>query len=412
MQTLRDLFTRHPQSVGETYTGHFATATGFGWRMISCGFACLLHAVFPFWFKDTASQEIKRLHDRMVVNRAHAAASTPAPAVAAAPSQLDRVLIGFAACAALAALAIWAAPVTGAPAMLLALVLGLGVRALAPGATMWATPGVRFSGRTILRIGVALLGLRLVLGDIAALGASSFAVVLGAVSVTVIGGFLLARAFGNARDISAISATSVAICGASAALAASAVAPKREGLERETILVVIIVSLLSTAAMIVYPWIANTLHLNGHSAAVLIGAAIHDVAQVAGAGFAMSPEIGVESVTVKLMRVTLLFPVVAGFGYMLMRGTGERAAAGPPVPMFLLAFLALAMIASLGIVPQPVLAVGSQAATFALAIAVAALGATTSFADLRSARPALVGTILAQTLLQLAVVTALVLALT
>lgn len=62
-------FTRHPATVGETYAEHMRHAGGFGLTLVAAGLACLVHAVFPFLCKTTGSQAIKRLHDRMVVNR-------------------------------------------------------------------------------------------------------------------------------------------------------------------------------------------------------------------------------------------------------------------------------------------------------------------------------------------------------
>lgn len=64
------LFTDHPASVGETYGQHFVVACSFGGAMLGGGLACLLHAVFPFLCVRTGSSTIRRLHERMVVNRA------------------------------------------------------------------------------------------------------------------------------------------------------------------------------------------------------------------------------------------------------------------------------------------------------------------------------------------------------
>lgn len=66
-------FTRHPAAVGETYTEHMKHAGGFGLTLLGAGLACLVHAVFPFLCKTTGSQAIRRLHDRMVVNRVRTA---------------------------------------------------------------------------------------------------------------------------------------------------------------------------------------------------------------------------------------------------------------------------------------------------------------------------------------------------
>lgn len=66
------LFTRHPQSVGETYTEHFMMASSFGVPMILAGLACLLHGIFPFLFEKTGSALVKKLYERMVSNRVKA----------------------------------------------------------------------------------------------------------------------------------------------------------------------------------------------------------------------------------------------------------------------------------------------------------------------------------------------------
>ena len=63
------LFTEHPEQVGETYSEHFAMASSFGIPMIFAGFACLLHGIFPFMFEKTGSNLVRKLYDRMVINR-------------------------------------------------------------------------------------------------------------------------------------------------------------------------------------------------------------------------------------------------------------------------------------------------------------------------------------------------------
>lgn len=340
--------------------------------------------------------------------------------VAARPAALDAgsllpavsaVLPGLALCAALALGATLLARATAVPAMLLVLLAGFATRLVAPGFVAQVAAGIAFSASTVLRCGIVLLGLRVVAGDIATLGPATIGLVVASVAATVGGGYLIARLFRQPADVAAVAATSVAICGASAALAASAVVPKRAAMERETLLIIIVVSLLSTVVMVAYPAVAALLGLSGSQTAVLLGAAIHDVAQVAGAGFSVSPETGVAAVTVKMIRVACLLPVVATIGFLACRGQC-RDAASPPrrlLPAFLVGFFVLALLASAGAVPAAVATTGGQAATWALTVAVAALGLKTGFGELRSARPALLATLAAQTALQFGVVLALVL---
>jgi hypothetical protein len=80
---IRNLFTEHPSSVGETYFEHLCAALGFSFRMLGGGLACLLHAIFPFAFRRTGSECITELHERMVTHRNNSAARAPGAGVPA-----------------------------------------------------------------------------------------------------------------------------------------------------------------------------------------------------------------------------------------------------------------------------------------------------------------------------------------
>jgi uncharacterized membrane protein YadS len=168
-------------------------------------------------------------------------------------------------------------------------------------------------------------------------------------------------------------------------------------------LVVIVVSLLSTVVMLAYPPLAAALGFSLPETALLFGAAIHDVAQVAGAGLAISPEVATQAVAVKMIRVAGLIPVVLGFG-MLLRTKGSSAARAPLLPTFLIAYVVLALLAGFGIAPPALISFGSTAATWLLTAAVAALGLSTRFEDLRAAPPLLLIFLAGLTLVQLTIV--------
>jgi hypothetical protein len=67
--SITEKFTAHPQSVGETYAEHAAMASGFGFKLILAGMACLVHAILPFLFVKTGSGMISDLYQRMVAHR-------------------------------------------------------------------------------------------------------------------------------------------------------------------------------------------------------------------------------------------------------------------------------------------------------------------------------------------------------
>jgi len=309
-------------------------------------------------------------------------------------------LPGLAAVAALAALATTLSLQYGGPVMLYGLLFGLAANRLHALAVM--VPGIQFCASQILRLGVALLGSRIVLGDVAALGWLTIVWVLAGVLVCITLGSLLARSCRMSREFAVLSAGAVAICGASAALAIATVLPQRPDGERQLLFVVVAVTALSTLAMIVYPLLAQWLMLDDQQSGVFIGATIHDVAQVMGAGYMVSDVTGDTAALVKLMRVACLVPVVLLLT-MLWRDVAVTAETGwrkpPLLPWFLLAFVLLMLLNSLLHLPQSLLAAASNLSKSFLLLAVTALGVKTQWADLFKLgyRPVLA--LLAQTML-------------
>lgn len=312
----------------------------------------------------------------------------------------------------LAKAALLASAYAGLPAMLVVLALGMATKLVAPGLTASVAPGIAFTSSTVLRAGVALLGFRVVADDLVSLGWPALSLILASVAATLLGGYAIARLLRQPGDLAIVSATSVAICGASAALAASAAVPRRPGLERETVLVILIVSLMSTAAMLGYPLLARAFDFDADATALLLGGAIHDVAQVAGAGFAVSEDVGVRAVTVKMIRVACLLPVVTVIAFTFLgkadrQGSRRWRAMRPPT--FLVLFFLFAVITSTALFPPYLSALAGTAASWLLTAAVGAIGLKTGFGELRAAKPALALAMMAQTAWQLLVVGSLIL---
>ena len=196
-----------------------------------------------------------------------------------------------------------------------------------------------------------MLGVRITFGQIASLGLAPVATVIVGVATTILVGLLLARRLGLSDKFGVLSGGAVAICGASAALAIASVLPNDKDRERDTILTVVLVTALSTLAMILYPVFATSIGLDHKHAGVFIGGTIHDVAQVVGAGYMISPETGDIATYVKLLRVAMLLPVVLAISVAVARqGGGEKARV--TLPLFLLGFAALVIVNSLGLLPH------------------------------------------------------------
>jgi uncharacterized integral membrane protein (TIGR00698 family) len=269
----------------------------------------------------------------------------------------------------------------GAPVMLFALLLGMAMNFLsADGPCM---PGIEFSARQVLRIGVALLGLRITFAQVAGLGWHPVLLVVLAVALTIAASMVAARAMGFQGIFGLLTGGATAICGASAALALAAALPAHPQKERATLFTVVIVSALSTLVMIVYPMVAHAFGLDPRAAGVFLGGTIHDVAQVVGAGYSMSQETGDVATLVKLLRVAMLLPVIVFAVTLTRRRDGDAGGPRPPLlPWFAVAFALLVTVNSTGFVPAAVNAAGSDISRWCLVMAIAAIGMKTQLKDL------------------------------
>jgi uncharacterized integral membrane protein (TIGR00698 family) len=269
----------------------------------------------------------------------------------------------------------------GAPAMLFALLLGMAVSFLYQSDSPCAK-GIDFTGSTILRVGIVLLGTRIALGDLITLGWQTALMLAGAIFTTIILGVILARVFGLQKRFGALTGGSVAICGASAALAISSIMPNSEHKERDTLLTVIGVTAMSTIAMILYPIIVNYLEFDAHNAGIFLGGTIHDVAQVVGAGYSVSPETGDIATLTKLVRVAMLLPVVLIMMVIINRSSQSNKGDLPKVPGFLIGFVILMVINSCFSLPNVLLESANELSKFFLITAIAAIGMKTNLGKL------------------------------
>jgi uncharacterized integral membrane protein (TIGR00698 family) len=288
-----------------------------------------------------------------------------------------------------------------APMMLFALLLGIAMNFLATETK--CGPGVAFTGRTVLRIGVALLGLRITFGDISALGWQPVAGVVASVALTIGISIVTARLLGFRTTFGVLSGGATAICGASAALALAAAMPPHPQREKALSFTVIGVSTLSTVAMVLYPIIARALDLSELDAGVFLGGTIHDVAQVVGAGYSMSKSTGDTATVVKLMRVGMLLPVIMVV-VLSMRNRETEGPKPPLLPWFAVAFAILVVINSMGWVPREVATVGASLSGWCLVAAIAAIGIKTQIRQLLSVGVKPVALMIFETVLMAAIV--------
>ena len=296
---------------------------------------------------------------------------------------LSDLMPGLLLCLVVAMAATFVSEHYGGPTILYALLMGMSLNYLSQEGRCMA--GIQFTAKSVLRVGIALLGARITFEQLLGLGITPIVIVLAGVPLTILFGMICGQWLGLSRTQSVLSGASVGICGASAALAVSAVLPEDKDSERNLILTVIGVTALSTVAMIIYPLVATALDLNEIESGIFLGATIHDVAQVVGAGYMISDEVGDIATFTKLLRVACLVPVVIVITLLFARkGQAQAGGSSLPLPLFLIAFIVIVAINSSGIVPSSVLAGMTELSRWCLIVAMVGLGMKASFKELSS----------------------------
>ncbi len=285
-----------------------------------------------------------------------------------------------------------------APPVIFALLLGMALNQLSAEARY--APGINVSARTLLRISVALLGLRITFGQIGELGWSTAAMVVVTVPLTIGFGWALAKAVKLDGRYGVLSGGAVGICGASAAMAIAVAWPRKDS-ERDTVVVIACITTYSTIAMVVYPAVIAHLHLDPLQTGRFLGGSIHDVAQVVAAGYASSAQAGDSATIVKLMRVAMLLPVVLVITVAAARGMDREQPAQNKVallPGFLIAFIVLAALNGFALVAKPIASALTEASKWLLVISVAALGMKTSLREMLAVGTTAIALIAAETI--------------
>lgn len=282
--------------------------------------------------------------------------------------------------------------------VLVAILLGLACAGAARARPAWS-PGLKLAAGPLLKLAVMLIGLRLSLAELGVLGVQAVPLVLGALVAGLGLALLLGRLLGVGRKLTALLAVGSAICGASAiAATAPALRPRPE----ETAYALACVALFGLAATILYPWLLQGWLGDARLVGLVLGAAVHDTAQVTAAAILHEQTFGpgaVAAATVtKLLRNLSMMLVIPWLVWWGLRGE-RREGAETHFPLFVLGFIGFAALRTAGdwLVPaEPwwgeVVRAGGTASAFLFAMAMAAIGMQIRLAALRAlgARPALV----------------------
>jgi len=262
----------------------------------------------------------------------------------------------------------------GAPVMLFALLIGIAFNFLADDSRCRA--GIEFASNALLRIGIVLLGARITLADISSIGLSAFVTVIGLIIMTIGFGLACALLLKRSWSFGLLTGGAVAICGASAALAIASIMPNKDQARSDVLFTVVSVTTLSTVAMVLYPLIFSYIGLSDRESGFLIGATIHDVAQVVGAGYSISTEAGDIATIVKLLRVATL-PLVLLLIIVSM-ARSSKGSAKARVPLFVVGFAVVMLANSAGFLGPWVATAAAGLSSWLLIIAISALGVKTN----------------------------------
>ncbi|RXZ70936.1 YeiH family protein [Agromyces albus] len=269
------------------------------------------------------------------------------------------------------------------PLLTAAVVLGILVAqipAVRPALVGVLAPGLEVASRHLLRLGIVLLGLKLSLVDIAALGWVSILTTIAVVVLTFVGTIGLGRALGLPGHQPVLVASGFSICGASAIGAMAAALRARD---EEQAVPVALVTLCGTLAIAVLPALWNPLGLSQTGFGHWVGAGVHDVGQVVATAQVAGTTALAVAVVVKLTRVLMLAPMVAiTVAIERRRPTDATAVRTALVPLFVAGFLAAVLLNTFVPLPDWALTGADWAQTALLAMALFALGASIRFAEL------------------------------
>jgi uncharacterized integral membrane protein (TIGR00698 family) len=255
-------------------------------------------------------------------------------------------------------------------------------------------PGLKLAAEKLLRLGIVLLGAKLSVQQIAGIGlpAAAIIAVTMAAALTIV--LLLSRMARVDSRLAVLLAVGAAVCGNSAVVATAPVISARA---RDVAYAVATVTLFGTIAVFAYPVVGHGASLGDAVFGLWAGIAINDTSQVVAASSAYSPGAFEVATVVKLIRNTLMAPLLLGIAWAWHRQTGvsgdPRAGLRRSVPLFVLGFLALSALRSVGVIDAGLATSFETAARALILVALAAVGLNVRVEELRAVgpRPLLIG---------------------
>ena len=266
--------------------------------------------------------------------------------------------------------------------LIIAIILGIILKNTI-GVSQIFKPGIAFSLKRILRLSIILLGLRLSLPQILAVGPVGLAIVF----VTLVSTFIFTCWFGKQigvnQKLTKLIAAGTSICGASAIVATNGVV---EGKDKDVAYAVAIVTIFGTLSMLLFPLISTLFPITSQEFGIWCGVSIHETAQVIAAAFQGGEVSGEFGTIAKLSRVMFLAPVVLTLGFITPSAkdsSTENKSKKLPIPWFVFGFIVLMLLNSANIFPEEIKKSVTEVNHFLLTISMAGMGLKTSILEIK-----------------------------
>lgn len=244
-------------------------------------------------------------------------------------------------------------------------------------------PGITFSLKRILRLAIILLGLRLSLPQIIAVGPIGLIIVLTTLVSTFIFTCWFGRQIGVNPKLTKLIAAGTSICGASAIVATNGVV---ESKDKDVAYAVATVTIFGTVSMLVYPLLSSLLQVTPEQFGIWCGVSIHETAQVIAAAFQGGEVSGKLATVAKLSRVIFLAPVVLTLGLLSPPSkdpSKESKSRKLPIPWFVFGFIALMLLNSANLFPDSLKKSVTEFNHLLLTISMAGMGLKTSIYEIK-----------------------------
>lgn len=249
--------------------------------------------------------------------------------------------------------------------------------------------GVSYAGSMVLRIGIVLMGVNMNFSEVIDVGKYSLFVMIFTMATAFGAGNLIGRLFGMNWKLTNLLSVSTAICGGTAV---AAVGPVIKAKDEDVTYAISSTFIFDVLTVVVIPWIGIALGMSNAGYGLWVGTAVNDTSSVVAAGYAFSEFAGNTAVIVKLTRTLFIIPYVLIFSIITERLEAKSEVVhghssinwGKIFPYFIILFLAVVALRSIGIIPNNIVPALSKTSKFCMVMALSAIGLKTSFGDIKN----------------------------